>query len=1090
MKRKLERKSSVRCFLESLNKEPTFKGERSNSFPSNDSKKFDIKAPIDGTTGHLLSLERCSKGYSLFQGLKYRQGHNFTKLTKSDKKIKLPKKNIMKSSIAKFTCQRNFAANPIVIDGNEKKIAGNTSENLFSILSEKVQEQKSQKETIVKKLYFKDISANLTDAYHVLSVESEKPTQIDQEIAQNDNQNQRNGFLYRNKKGERKSSEIQKQKSPKHLFEPINSHFKIGNPLDIILPPPVEFSDRKLEPSVSSNIFSPTALAIADYQEANIPELNANKRLEISGSIKNKQQFKVYDNSYSLALTRAYFKQNTANSAPVTFAAEKLKPSVTNDIFTPPVLAVADCQVANIPEIDSNKQFEDGEPINKKERFKVVDNNCSLALTRACFKQNTANSAPVTFAAEKLKPSVTNDIFTPPVLAVADCQVANIPEIDSNKQFEDGEPINKKERFKVVDNNCSLALTRACFKQNTANSAAVTFADEKLKHSVTNDIFTPPVLAVADCQVANIPEIDSNKQFEDGEPINKKERFKVVDNNCSLALTRACFKQNTANSAPVTFAAEKLKPSVTNDIFTPPVLAVADCQVANIPEIDSNKQFEDGEPINKKERFKVVDNNCSLALTRACFKQNTANSAAVTFADEKLKHSVTNAIFTPPVLAVADCQVANIPEFESNKQFEDGESINKKEKFKVVDNNCSVALTHASIRLNTAINDSDYKIQKNNVALGFQNEECSSSLMFNCQDVFSCNELAMQKENVTLGIGSNSALDISDIQNPIQQQEVKNGDDYIALEEIHSLDQGAEKTSDSMDVQKTSHNLGDIKGCSDLTDNALTLDCNRKTVTITGGDFIHSCTGKESTDTLVLPELSCSINPFPLMYKGFAINPVSGHTLTVGTGINSLPILFKSNENDSNILPKGKSPFLKKMQDEPMSPLAMSDQMKLGNLVHEFALTLCNNDKDQSFFAAPFQSCNDADSALAEEIKFQKDSLKNSRVIAQLDSKFVCAFDDESGVIFVVDQHAAHERIKLEELFKEHIQPNGTVMHCPLNQPLILPFCEEKKKSAGTKVDLLQKCGVTLKDIAIGLEVTSVPLCFLLRKKHQVFYIN
>ncbi|KAK2713407.1 hypothetical protein QYM36_009317 [Artemia franciscana] len=1012
MKRKLERKSSVRCFLESLNKEPTFKGERSNSFPSNDSKKFDIKAPIDGTTGHLLSLERCSKGYSLFQGLKYRQGHNFTKLTKSDKKIKLPKKNIMKSSIAKFTCQRNFAANPIVIDGNEKKIAGNTSENLFSILSEKVQEQKSQKETIVKKLYFKDISANLTDAYHVLSVESEKPTQIDQEIAQNDNQNQRNGFLYRNKKGERKSSEIQKQKSPKHLFEPINSHFKIGNPLDIILPPPVEFSDRKLEPSVSSNIFSPTALAIADYQEANIPELNANKRLEISGSIKNKQQFKVYDNSYSLALTRAYFKQNTANSAPVTFAAEKLKPSVTNDIFTPPVLAVADCQVANIPEIDSNKQFEDGEPINKKERFKVVDNNCSLALTRACFKQNTANSAPVTFAAEKLKPSVTNDIFTPPVLAVADCQVANIPEIDSNKQFEDGEPINKKERFKVVDNNCSLALTRACFKQNTANSAAVTFADEKLKHSVTNDIFTPPVLAVADCQVANIPEIDSNKQFEDGEPINKKERFKVVDNNCSLA------------------------------------------------------------------------------LTRACFKQNTANSAAVTFADEKLKHSVTNAIFTPPVLAVADCQVANIPEFESNKQFEDGESINKKEKFKVVDNNCSVALTHASIRLNTAINDSDYKIQKNNVALGFQNEECSSSLMFNCQDVFSCNELAMQKENVTLGIGSNSALDISDIQNPIQQQEVKNGDDYIALEEIHSLDQGAEKTSDSMDVQKTSHNLGDIKGCSDLTDNALTLDCNRKTVTITGGDFIHSCTGKESTDTLVLPELSCSINPFPLMYKGFAINPVSGHTLTVGTGINSLPILFKSNENDSNILPKGKSPFLKKMQDEPMSPLAMSDQMKLGNLVHEFALTLCNNDKDQSFFAAPFQSCNDADSALAEEIKFQKDSLKNSRVIAQLDSKFVCAFDDESGVIFVVDQHAAHERIKLEELFKEHIQPNGTVMHCPLNQPLILPFCEEKKKSAGTKVDLLQKCGVTLKDIAIGLEVTSVPLCFLLRKKHQVFYIN
>ncbi|XP_065581649.1 DNA mismatch repair protein Mlh3-like [Artemia franciscana] len=58
-------------------------------------------------------------------------------------------------------------------------------------------------------------------------------------------------------------------------------------------------------------------------------------------------------------------------------------------------------------------------------------------------------------------------------------------------------------------------------------------------------------------------------------------------------------------------------------------------------------------------------------------------------------------------------------------------------------------------------------------------------------------------------------------------------------------------------------------------------------------------------------------------------------------------------------------------------------------------------------------------------------------------------------------------------------------MHCPLNQPLILPFCEEKKKSAGTKVDLLQKCGVTLKDIAIGLEVTSVPLCFLLRKKHQ-----
>ena len=53
------------------------------------------------------------------------------------------------------------------------------------------------------------------------------------------------------------------------------------------------------------------------------------------------------------------------------------------------------------------------------------------------------------------------------------------------------------------------------------------------------------------------------------------------------------------------------------------------------------------------------------------------------------------------------------------------------------------------------------------------------------------------------------------------------------------------------------------------------------------------------------------------------------------------------------------------------------------------------------------------------QITLKKSMLKKMEVIGQLDDKYILTFVREENVILVIDQHAAHERIRLETMLKD-----------------------------------------------------------------------
>lgn len=49
---------------------------------------------------------------------------------------------------------------------------------------------------------------------------------------------------------------------------------------------------------------------------------------------------------------------------------------------------------------------------------------------------------------------------------------------------------------------------------------------------------------------------------------------------------------------------------------------------------------------------------------------------------------------------------------------------------------------------------------------------------------------------------------------------------------------------------------------------------------------------------------------------------------------------------------------------------------------------------------------------------FSKDVLSNVQLLGQVDKKFIAMVDAERGQLFLCDQHAVHERIRVEMLVK------------------------------------------------------------------------
>ncbi|KAK9873912.1 hypothetical protein WA026_002264 [Henosepilachna vigintioctopunctata] len=117
--------------------------------------------------------------------------------------------------------------------------------------------------------------------------------------------------------------------------------------------------------------------------------------------------------------------------------------------------------------------------------------------------------------------------------------------------------------------------------------------------------------------------------------------------------------------------------------------------------------------------------------------------------------------------------------------------------------------------------------------------------------------------------------------------------------------------------------------------------------------------------------------------------------------------------------------------------------------------------------------------AITGEYKYSKALFDDLEVIGQLDLKFIATIDRKQNNLIMFDQHAVHERIRLESLVKEY---NGASTPCE-NITLFVIQCDIKLLKHHEKY--LNSIGIYFKTFKNGLTVYKVPLCLYNKVKKE-----
>ncbi|KAM9294344.1 DNA mismatch repair protein Mlh3 [Gastrophryne carolinensis] len=130
--------------------------------------------------------------------------------------------------------------------------------------------------------------------------------------------------------------------------------------------------------------------------------------------------------------------------------------------------------------------------------------------------------------------------------------------------------------------------------------------------------------------------------------------------------------------------------------------------------------------------------------------------------------------------------------------------------------------------------------------------------------------------------------------------------------------------------------------------------------------------------------------------------------------------------------------------------------------------------------------------------RFTKDMIHSMQVLQQVDKKFIaCLIDtrDEEraepggNLLVLVDQHAAHERVRLEQLISDSYKqlPEGSgkkLKVSTVDPPLELDVTEEQCRLLRIRAEALKRSGLTLAFPDGGrprVLVSEIPLCFMER---------
>ncbi|XP_025976120.2 DNA mismatch repair protein Mlh3 isoform X3 [Dromaius novaehollandiae] len=136
--------------------------------------------------------------------------------------------------------------------------------------------------------------------------------------------------------------------------------------------------------------------------------------------------------------------------------------------------------------------------------------------------------------------------------------------------------------------------------------------------------------------------------------------------------------------------------------------------------------------------------------------------------------------------------------------------------------------------------------------------------------------------------------------------------------------------------------------------------------------------------------------------------------------------------------------------------------------------------------------------------RFTKDMIHSMQVLQQVDNKFIACLintrnemDKKAGgnLLVLVDQHAAHERIRLEQLIADSYEKEAAVggkkklLSSSISPPLEIEVTEEQRR-------FLRCCHKNLEDLGLELSfpetnsslilVGKVPLCFIEREANEL----
>lgn len=110
---------------------------------------------------------------------------------------------------------------------------------------------------------------------------------------------------------------------------------------------------------------------------------------------------------------------------------------------------------------------------------------------------------------------------------------------------------------------------------------------------------------------------------------------------------------------------------------------------------------------------------------------------------------------------------------------------------------------------------------------------------------------------------------------------------------------------------------------------------------------------------------------------------------------------------------------------------------------------------------------------------------KNYKIIGQVFNTYWIV--EQSGSIFLIDQHAAHERILFEELMKKFKTDN--IISQRLFQPMVINFTEKEKQILTDNLDLINKFGFEIENFGNNtFALSSVP--FIFKKPSNAGFLN